>query len=153
MEQLKSEFQTTRRVEFPDTDMAGIVHFSNFFRYMESCEHAFYRSLDFPIHGSGDDADVGWPRVHASFDYFAPLQYDDEAVVHLVILEVKSRTIRYACRILRPDGKLAALGRLTVVPVIRIGGKLQATTIPDALASQIQAATPERLAELNIPEG
>jgi acyl-CoA thioester hydrolase len=30
------EFKLTRRVEFAETDMAGIVHFSNFFRYMES---------------------------------------------------------------------------------------------------------------------
>ena len=32
-----------------DTDMAGIVHFSNFFRYMERVEHAFFRSLGFSI--------------------------------------------------------------------------------------------------------
>ncbi len=31
----KPRFVTTRRVEFIDTDMAGIVHFTNFFRYME----------------------------------------------------------------------------------------------------------------------
>ena len=36
-------FRTTRLVEFGDTDMAGIVHFANFFRYMESAEHAFLR--------------------------------------------------------------------------------------------------------------
>jgi len=35
------EFKHTRRVEFAETDMAGIVHFSNFFRMMESTEHAY----------------------------------------------------------------------------------------------------------------
>ena len=30
------EFRTTRMVEFSETDMAGIVHFANFFRYMEA---------------------------------------------------------------------------------------------------------------------
>jgi len=39
------EFKLVRRVEFNETDAAGIVHFSNFFRYMESVEHAFFRSL------------------------------------------------------------------------------------------------------------
>ena len=29
------EFQITRRVEFFETDLAGIMHFSNFFRFME----------------------------------------------------------------------------------------------------------------------
>ena len=39
------EFKHIRRVEFAETDMAGIVHFSNFFRMMEATEHAFFRSL------------------------------------------------------------------------------------------------------------
>ena len=39
------EFQITRRVEFSETDMAGIMHFSNYFRFMETAEHAFFRSL------------------------------------------------------------------------------------------------------------
>jgi acyl-CoA thioester hydrolase len=29
---MSAVFRTTRRVEFADTDMAGIAHFSNFFR-------------------------------------------------------------------------------------------------------------------------
>ena len=32
-------FRTTRRVEFRDTDMAGIMHFSAFFTVLESVEH------------------------------------------------------------------------------------------------------------------
>ena len=43
------EFQITRRVEFSETDLAGIMHFSNFFRFMESAEHAFFRSLGFSV--------------------------------------------------------------------------------------------------------
>ena len=38
-------FKTRRRVEFRDTDMAGIVHFSVFFAYMEQAEHELLRSL------------------------------------------------------------------------------------------------------------
>ena len=38
-------FTMQRRVEFAETDMAGILHFSNYFRFMESVEHAFFRSL------------------------------------------------------------------------------------------------------------
>ena len=44
------EFKVRRRVEFSETDMAGIVHYSNFFRYMEAAEHAFFRSLGLSIH-------------------------------------------------------------------------------------------------------
>lgn len=129
--------------------MAGIMHFSNFFRFMESCEHDFYRSLGCPIHGDGDQ--VGWPRVHAHCDFHAPLKYDDTATIHLIILEVKSRSIRYAFRILRPDGVVAAIGYLTVVAVHRVDGKLKATAIPEKLKTQISATPPARLSELEIP--
>ena len=43
------EFKAIRRVEFADTDMAGIMHYSNFFRFMETAEHAFFRSLGLSI--------------------------------------------------------------------------------------------------------
>ena len=36
------EFQITRRVEFSETDMEGIMHFSNFFKFMDSAEGAFF---------------------------------------------------------------------------------------------------------------
>ena len=49
-------FKTERRVEFRDTDAAGIVHFSVFFAYMEQAEHEFLRSLGLSVHG-GVDAD------------------------------------------------------------------------------------------------
>jgi len=32
------EFKLTRPVDFVETDMAGIMHFSNFFRFMEATE-------------------------------------------------------------------------------------------------------------------
>ncbi len=32
------EFKLTRQIDFAETDMAGIMHFSNFFRFMEAAE-------------------------------------------------------------------------------------------------------------------
>ena len=40
----------TRRVQFYETDAAGIVHFSWFFRYMEEAEHALWREAGLSIH-------------------------------------------------------------------------------------------------------
>ena len=65
------EFKLTRRIEFAETDMAGIVHFANFFRMMEATEHAFFRSLGFTIHGHDEGGTTGWPRVSASCDFRA----------------------------------------------------------------------------------
>jgi acyl-CoA thioester hydrolase len=65
---MPSEFRLTRTVEFHETDMAGIMHFSNFFRWMEACEAGFYRSLGLPLISFVPGNVVGWPRVSASCD-------------------------------------------------------------------------------------
>ena len=82
---MPSEFKVVRRVEFSETDMAGIVHYSNFFRYMESAEHAFFRALGFSIVTTATDPPVGWPRVHASCDYRQPLRFEDEVEIHMLV--------------------------------------------------------------------
>ncbi len=46
---MTTPFTTTRRVEFGDTDMAGIMHFANFFRFMESAEIDFLQSLGLSV--------------------------------------------------------------------------------------------------------
>lgn len=56
------DFKATRRVEFSDTDMAGIVHFSAFFRYFETVEHSFIRSLGFSVILPGMEPPMGFPR-------------------------------------------------------------------------------------------
>jgi phenylacetate-CoA ligase len=62
---MPSEYHTKRRVEFAETDMAGIVHFANFFRYMETTEHEFLRSLGLSVHATIDGRTISWPRIRA----------------------------------------------------------------------------------------
>ena len=78
------EFKAVRREEFSETDMAGIVHFSNFFRYMETAEHAFYRSLGFSVTLNDLEPPLGFPRVHAACDYKKPLRFEEVAPVELL---------------------------------------------------------------------
>ena len=69
------EYELRRRIDFFETDMAGIVHFSNFFRFMESTEHEFFRSLGLSLHVDDGERMYGWARVHASCDYLRPAHY------------------------------------------------------------------------------
>ena len=48
-------FRYARRVQFGETDMAGIVHFSWMFRYMEEAEHALWRAAGLSIHPPGTE--------------------------------------------------------------------------------------------------
>jgi len=142
------EFKLTRRVEFAETDMAGIVHFANFYRMMEVTEHAFFRSLGLSIHGHDPVSTTGWPRVSASCDFRAPLRFEEEVEIHLLVAELRTRAIRYVFIFRKAaDGAEVARGEVVAVcaSVEKATGKLSAVPIPDAVRALIQAAPPKLL--------
>lgn len=145
-------FTHRRRVEFADTDVAGIMHFSNFFRFMEVTEHAFYRSMGFSVHPfkkheENEDSQVGWPRVHASADYRLPLNFEEEVEIELLVEEVKNKTVGLYFNFWKhPDEEsqkvIAATGRFTVVCVtfdeeLR---RMKAVAIPDEWRDKLTPA-------------
>src|SRR5437773_12407434 len=140
------EFKLVRRVEFADTDMVGIVHYSNFFRYMEVAEHEFFRSLGFSVVTAQVDPPVGWPRVHAECDYQHPLRFEDEVEIHLLVTEKRSKSLTYEFRFRKvnvsPPVEVAR-GSLTVVCVTHDRGQMRSATIPKAIADKIEVASKE----------
>lgn len=145
------EYKAVRRVEFSETDMAGIVHFSNFFRFMETAEHGFYRSLGFSVILSQFDPPLGFPRVHASCDFKKPLRFEDEVEIHMLVKEKRSRVLTYLFKFSRlpRDGQakmLVATGLVTIVCVAHYAdGKMEAVPIPSVLGDKITVAPAEFL--------
>ena len=145
------EFKVTRQVEFSDTDLAGIMHFSNFFRFMEAAEHAFFRSLGFSIHRAGARETLGWPRVHACCDFKHPLHFEDTVEIRLLVREKKKKSLVYDFVFRKLNAQPArevARGTLAVACVKRDkhGGKMKSVPIPKAIADKIEIA-PARLCE------
>jgi len=141
------EFKIRRLVEFSDTDMAGIVHHAVFYRYMESAEHAFFRSLGLSVAPPKTSASVGWPRVHTEADFSAPLRFEDEVEIHLLVAKKKSKALTYAFRLRKlntPEPYEVARGAITVVCIKMVNGRMKATNIPKAIADKIEVA-PARL--------
>ena len=144
------EFRMVHTVGFADTDMAGIMHFANFFRYMEVTEHAFLRSLDLSVHMTLDGRKIGWPRVHAACDYRRPLRFDDRVEVHLTVRELRQKAIYYdfVFRKLGENGpEEVARGEVTAVCVAIEAAangtdtaRLSSVTIPEAFLSRIESA-------------
>jgi acyl-CoA thioester hydrolase len=145
------EFQVTRRVEFSETDLAGIMHFSNFFRFMESAEHAFFRSLGFSVTGSRSRIAVCLPRVHAECDYAVPLRFEDEVQVRLLVERKGRRSLTYQFRFCRLNGSTpeeVARGRLTVASVeLQANGGMKAVPLPKVIANYIQQAPAHMLVD------
>ena len=138
-----SQFVYRRRVQFPETDASGIVHFTNFFKYVEEAEHAMWRAAGVSI--NQHDRGIGWPRVAASFEFRKPLRFEDEFDVHLRVAEKTSKTIRYAAS-LRRNGEVHAEGSLTIICVRRVAGEpIKAANIPADLAALFEVATDTEL--------
>ena len=144
------EYKIVRQVEFSDTDMAGIMHFSNFFRFMEAAEHAFFRSLGFSIHMQ-DPEPLGWPRVHADCDFRYPLRFEDSVEIRLLVREKREKSIVYSFifrKLNEQPEREVARGTLAVACVKRdhATGKMTGVPIPKAVAGKIDVAPPEMLA-------
>jgi len=144
-------FVYTDRVQFSDTDMAGIVHFSNFFRFMERAEHAFFRSIELSIWEDPaaipDEERVGWPRVHASCDFHAPLRFQEVYQVELLVEEIRTKAVRYLIRIWKEDGTLSGEGRMAAACVRKdpATGRMAAVPIPDRIRSRMEPAAEQTL--------
>src|SRR6476620_7062214 len=128
------EFKATRRVEFSETDLAGIMHYANFFRFMETAEHGFYRSLGFSVVMPETDPRLGWPRVHAECDYKKPLRFEDLVEIHMLVKEKRSKALSYLFRCKKLNESPAvevARGILTIVCVAQhADGSMKAVAIP-----------------------
>ena len=132
------EFRLKRRVQFYETDAAGIVHFSNFFRYMEEAEHEMWRTAGLTIAQRGSD--IGWPRVNVSFEYFRPLRFEDEFEAHIRIVEIAEKRIRYTCTLTSGDVKVAS-GTMTIACVSKKPGEpMKSIPIPAQILSHLQVA-------------
>ena len=130
-------FRYRRQVQFAETDLAGIVHFSQYFRYMEEAEHALWRAAGLSIENAASE--TGWPRVAASFEFKQPLRFEDAFEVQLRIARITQRTIRYAftlvCR-----GVVVGTGEMTSAHATkRPGEPLKAVALPADSVARLQA--------------
>jgi YbgC/YbaW family acyl-CoA thioester hydrolase len=133
-----SEHRLTRRVQFHETDLAGVVHFSRYFLYMEEAEHALWRAAGLSIHPK--HAEIGWPRVHASFDYHRALRFEDEFEIRIRILAIDEGTIRYSCVLSRGETRIAT-GRFTIACAsLRANEPMRRISIPPEVRARLAVA-------------
>ena len=136
---MSTPFVHTRRVEFGDTDMAGIMHFSNFFRFMESAETDFLRSKGLKVSWAEFGLKHGFPRVSVSCDYREPARFEDLLTVEVTVERIgtKSMTLNF---VFTRDDLALAVGHITSVYVRDNGkGGMEALEIPDDLRDKLEA--------------
>ena len=156
-------FVARRRVEFRDTDAAGIAHFSTFFVWMESAEHELLRHAGVPLvevvteplHGAAgkDDEPAGtysWPRVSAACDYKSAVRFNDELDIAVGLEAIGRSSVTWTFRF-EQAGRWVAQGRVVAVRcLLRPGLATAAVPIPGSVQMRLE---PYRIAPRDAPEG
>jgi len=136
---------TRRRVEFRDTDAAGIVHFSAFFFWMESAEHELLRAASvhvvdrLPSDDTGESVTASWPRVSAACDYKAAIRFADEVDIQVGIEDIGHSSITFSFRF-EHEGTCVAQGRIVAVRcLMRPGRKPEPVAIPADIRGRLES--------------
>ncbi|MEQ1824371.1 MAG: thioesterase family protein [Pirellula sp.] len=139
----KSCFSWERRVEFCETDAAGIVHFASLILYMEQAEHALLRSLGYSVAPSAtrsspapSESSVTWPRVHVECDFHAPARFEDLLQIRVGIASLGSKSICYDHSIFLGK-QLVATGKMTSVCCEVQSGHIASQNIPTEMRNAL----------------
>ena len=136
---MPTTFRTTRRIEFADTDMAGIVHFSNFFRFMEAAEVEFLRARGLSVSLTWDGQKIGFPRVSASCDYTKPARFEDLLDVSVQLANVGRKSVTFAFEFSR-GGQTIARGQVSSVCCrILPGHNIESIEIPPSYRARLES--------------
>lgn len=136
---------TRRRVEFRDTDAAGIVHFSAFFFWMESAEHELLRAAGLHVfERHSDGSEYSWPRVSVSCDYRSTARFGDELDIAVFVESIGRTSVTYRFTF-EQEGRAVAEGRVVAVRcLMRPGSRLEPVAIPADVATRLNVSHAER---------
>src|SRR5215207_55769 len=133
---MKDHFSISRRVQFAETDMAGVAHFANYFRWMEEVEHAYFRSVGLSVQMMHNGVEIGWPRVAVTCEYLAPLKFEDEFELRLRMTKVGGKSFSYEVEFVKGDQRLA-LGKLTSICCAILPGGFKSIEIPAEIREKL----------------
>jgi acyl-CoA thioester hydrolase len=135
---MPTPFHTSRLVEFSDTDMAGIMHFSAFFRYMEAAEHELLRSLGMSVYAEVDGSIISFPRVASSCQFHSPARCEEVLDINVSVQHVGTKSVTYGFDF-RHNGREVATGEMTSVCCrIDHGQPPVSIPIPDPLGQKLR---------------
>jgi YbgC/YbaW family acyl-CoA thioester hydrolase len=133
-------YQTSRRVEFADTDMAGIMHFARFFSFMEEAEHEMLRSRGLSVIMQHEGKKYGFPRVAAQCEFSKPLRFEEEVEIHVTLSRIGAKALTFSCEFKR-GGEVLARGSITTCCCLVGPEGMKATPIPEFFRERLTSGS------------
>ena len=134
-------FETRLQVQWADVDIAGIMYFAAYWRFVEYAEIKFFEELGFPYDRVFDDHDFWLPRVRAEAEYHAPALMNDWLRLRTHIEKVGGSSVRWKTVAFNErTGEAGAEFSLTVACIDRTTKKSR--PLPPAMSAALRSATP-----------
>lgn len=128
-----SLFVTRRMTQFAESDAAGVIHFSNYARYVEECEHIFLSKQGFAIQPGNLNA-LLWPRLKFRAEYLRPVMPLQMIQIELNASRVGHSSITWSWSIWSGGSQeKLAHGEMKTVCCKAKGGKMHPVEIPEEL--------------------
>jgi acyl-CoA thioester hydrolase len=97
----RNEFQL--RVNFGDTDAAGIVYYPNYFKWFDIAGHQFFRSIGLAPAKLIKEHSIILPLLDVRCTFEQPLYYDDIITIKTEVMEVNRKTIKLKHEVYREN--------------------------------------------------
>jgi acyl-CoA thioester hydrolase len=135
------EHKMQRRIEFHETDRVGLVHFSNYFRYMDTAVCEFFRSLGLPgpvsnWWGGNKNNEFDWPYATVSCDFKRPLPFDALLDIHIWLKRIGTKSLTFGISF-KVGGEELAAGQMVVVCSIGTQDEPHTVEIPSAIRERL----------------
>jgi|SRR5699024_133790 len=94
------------RVNWGDTDKAGIVYYPNFFKWFDIAGHQFFRDCGLSPSYLEKELNIIVPLLDARCTFENPLLYEDIIIIHTSVEEIKRKTIKLKHEIVRDETRM-----------------------------------------------
>ncbi len=123
------------RVYYEDTDLAGIVYYANYLKFIERGRSEWVRALGIDQRRLREDEGIVFAVRRVEADYLRPAHFDDMLVVETALERLGGARIELCQGVLR-GAETLFLARVTLVAINAAGA---AVRLPDGLRARLSA--------------
>ena len=126
--------QFSLRVYYEDTDLAGVVYYANYLKFIERARSEWVRAIGIDQARLKAETGVVFAVRHLSADYIAPAKFDDDLLVTTQPIQVQGARLVLDQRVLR-GGQPLFEARVTLVAMTLDGAP---TRLPASLRAALE---------------
>lgn len=142
----RNEFQL--RVNWGDTDKAGIVYYPNYFKWFDIAGHQFFRSIGLPPAELAEKRQIILPMLDVRCTFEHPLYYDDIITIKTAVAEINNKTIKLSHEVYRGDTR-TGYGYELRGWVKETEGRIAAVPIPEDVQEILRQDHPAENSQIN----